>query len=147
MEGDRERCIDAGCDDYATKPIDRLGLIRLIQQYLNQTAADPATASPADSTPLKASPEKAEVIPQMEKFVESLPAQIRAIEETIANGNWELLQALVEDLQAGAIESGALTIHSAAGALEHTDDLARIQEKLDELTSLCQQAATDSTAP
>lgn len=33
MAGDLQKCLDAGCTDYTTKPIDRKRLIELLQQY------------------------------------------------------------------------------------------------------------------
>jgi two-component system, sensor histidine kinase len=44
MRGDRERCIEAGCDDYLAKPIDRPELLRQMARYL-ATDADPAAAA------------------------------------------------------------------------------------------------------
>ncbi|GAB6167031.1 hypothetical protein JCM19992_30310 [Thermostilla marina] len=33
MAGEREKCIAAGCDEYATKPIDRVTLLNLVRKY------------------------------------------------------------------------------------------------------------------
>ncbi len=37
MEGDRDRCLHAGCDDYTTKPIKRAELVHLVRTYAATT--------------------------------------------------------------------------------------------------------------
>jgi CheY-like chemotaxis protein len=37
MTHDRQLCLDAGCDDYATKPIDRLKLLELVDRHVQRT--------------------------------------------------------------------------------------------------------------
>jgi two-component system cell cycle response regulator DivK len=38
--GDKERCLEAGCDDYLPKPLDIRRLRELIRQYLGNGTAD-----------------------------------------------------------------------------------------------------------
>jgi CheY-like chemotaxis protein len=43
MRGDRERCIDAGCNEYLSKPIDRLLLIQTVANYVSRNDGAAAT--------------------------------------------------------------------------------------------------------
>lgn len=46
MAGDRQRCLDAGMDDYLSKPISREGLEAVVKRWMTPVAA-PAPAAPA----------------------------------------------------------------------------------------------------
>ncbi len=97
MVGDRERCIEAGCNSYLSKPLPVAELVELVKDYesksANKTKAAPppepqpeATAQPSAEAsapaPAEAKPEappeeskvKAESKPQQQPITESAPA-------------------------------------------------------------------------
>jgi len=49
MEGDRERCLDCGMDDYLSKPLQSTDLARALDRWLGNTTHPPVEAVNADS--------------------------------------------------------------------------------------------------
>ncbi|MGB7341626.1 MAG: response regulator [Phototrophicaceae bacterium] len=49
MVGDKERCIDAGCDDYLAKPLPIQQLVKIFEHYANLASTEPTTVAPSVS--------------------------------------------------------------------------------------------------
>ena len=50
MEGDRQKCIDAGMDDYLAKPVNQASLRSMLERWLGDKSDIPATTSQLTST-------------------------------------------------------------------------------------------------
>ena len=47
MASDRQKCLDTGCDDYASKPIDRRKLIAVVKRHVDSGASETAVSTTA----------------------------------------------------------------------------------------------------
>lgn len=53
MHGDRERFLEAGCDDYLSKPVSKSELLEKIGQHLSGNGSNGATRDPDETVPAK----------------------------------------------------------------------------------------------
>jgi len=122
LQGDRERCLDAGMNDYVTKPVDPQALVEALNKWLPKEAAttndrEPeapeATASVSVERPKTAIFDKANMMARMmddedlartvaEGFIEDIPRQIEA------------LRGYLDAVDARGVERQAHTIKGAS---------------------------------
>lgn len=57
MMGDRERCLEAGCDDYIAKPLPIPRLVSLFEHYDQALSAPQETQAPEESSPASVAPQ------------------------------------------------------------------------------------------
>jgi len=126
MSSDRRKCIDAGCDDYATKPVDRQSLLgmlgRLMGRPVPESAERPtaATTSPTPSqnaieSQFANDPDIAELI---DTFVAHLAGAIGAMADALANNAHEELQRLAHQLKGAGGGYGYPSLTDKAKVLE-----------------------------
>jgi signal transduction histidine kinase/DNA-binding NarL/FixJ family response regulator/HPt (histidine-containing phosphotransfer) domain-containing protein len=172
IAGDRERCIQAGCDDYVTKPVHRHVLLEVARRYdpTHDAAARDASAAPAvlsmptpsESAPMKNTNDptngpplisdfarEADMIELIDCFLSELPDRLREIESANREQNLAALVALAHKLKGAAGGYGYAPITEAARALEQRaharDDIEMIRGAVAELKDLCTRACAGRT--
>jgi len=150
IKGDRERCLEAGMDDYLSKPIDSKRLVRMIERQVESTrvhtvTAPPAVASdagavaghetrsPADLTPTGPDPidlaalgsrcmnDTGIVDELLETFATQIPNDADALTAAVASTDRDRVASLAHRLKGGAATMSA-------------DRLARLALELEQLS-------------
>jgi PAS domain S-box-containing protein len=167
MKGDRERCIDAGADEYMTKPIRTNELFAAIDRI---SAGSANRVPPAPTTQVAAASRVLDTAALLERvegdrdlleelvqlFTQECPANMAAIRQAQDDRDVPLLERLAHTLKGASANLGAQRVFASASELEaharaedwdHTgvaiENLQReLSRLLPELDSLCRKVAS-----
>jgi signal transduction histidine kinase/CheY-like chemotaxis protein/HPt (histidine-containing phosphotransfer) domain-containing protein len=154
MASDREQCLNAGCDDFISKPIDRQQFFATLAKHVPRSAEAGDGAGPElDGTPQEShalaplrseyadDPEMTELI---ELFLAELPEKVAAIQQSLAVNDSATLIILAHQLKGSAGGYGYPTITLSAKELEAGaklgQDIEKMRRDVGLLADLCEQA-------
>jgi signal transduction histidine kinase/CheY-like chemotaxis protein len=129
MKGDRERCLEAGMDNYVTKPLNVEELFRVIESLAVPSLGDREAPAPIQTEPLDAEALLAELDGDQELrrelaeiFLAELPLKLEAICDAIAHVDGRALERAAHALK-GAL--GCLRARPAAEAVYRLEAMGR----------------------
>lgn len=140
IEGERERCLEAGMDDFLTKPVNPAALATMIAQWIgDEKAAEPRTVATVESNDpdsnvdarlARLATERLDELRDLDpgnttyldraigNFVNNTPTTLETIRAAAAAGDAEQLKQVVHKLAGGALNLGVMGAGRTAQEIE-----------------------------
>ncbi|OPZ59373.1 MAG: Signal transduction histidine-protein kinase BarA [Deltaproteobacteria bacterium ADurb.Bin510] len=131
MKGDSDKCLAAGMDGYLAKPIEPDQLERELKRWLGETLQDEPEHLDLDGLLQRMGGDEGLARRVMTVFVQSVPAQLRALGEACARRDAELVHQIGHTIKGAAASTGAVRLSELAFEVElagQQADLARAGE-------------------
>jgi len=147
LKGDREKCLEAGMDDYISKPVDPIELNSVIKKFLsgNGRAVKDKTPPKRDNNGevfdkgglLQRLMGDEDILVEILKgFLLDMPVQISTLKEALNKGDADGVRRAGHTIKGASANVGALKVSAAAFAVENAgkaEDLAKAASAAKEL--------------
>ncbi len=153
LKGDRERCLEAGMDDYVSKPVTALGLGEVLDRHLGGALPSGGFVSPKESSPAGlveidqirevADGDRAFERELIETFLSDSEEQFRCLETALREGDAEEIRSRSHSLKGSCANAGAGAMRDLACRMERIGaggDLQEAQEVFSRLKHVFEQS-------
>jgi len=153
MKGDEQKCLDAGCDGYLSKPLQKKQFCEMLSKYLAtiEKDNDDADAVREEETDISLGDSlamtsdllgDASLQPVIDVFIEELPGLVAQISDACQGLDFELLKGLTHQLKGASGSAGFMVLSKYAGNVEvmlANEEIEKTKKAIDELGEFCRK--------